>query len=326
MDTLEPKKLALLRIKEILEAQTDEDHPLKQEEIVGILEKDYKLKVDRRAVSRNLSLLKEAGVEIETVRGGSYLASRLFEDAELHMLIDSVLCSRHITEIHSKELIKRLCSMSNRYFSSHAKYIHTTSARNKTENNMLFYVIAAVDHAIETRKQLAFDFNRYGLDKKLHKTAEHTVSPYGMVLHNQRYYLIARNERWQDITYYRMDHITNIRELDTPLTPIRKVKGYENGIDYKRISSSMPYLFNDTPVPIRFRADAGIIDEIIEWFGRDVRITPADDKTVEVSLTASPMAMEYWSMQFLNAVEVLSPSELREQIKENIAKAAQKYQ
>ena len=116
MNSLEPKKLALLRILQILEEYSDFDHPLKQEEIARYLEKDYGIEIERKAIGRNLSLLKEAGYDISSDRRGSYLESRNFEDSELRMLIDGVLASKYITAKHSKELIERLCSQANKYF------------------------------------------------------------------------------------------------------------------------------------------------------------------------------------------------------------------
>ena len=93
MDSLEPKKLALIRIWQILHKYTDFDHPLTQDEIVEILDRDYGISIERKAVSRNLSLLKEAGTEIESRWAGNYLETRDFEDSELKLLIDGVLCS-----------------------------------------------------------------------------------------------------------------------------------------------------------------------------------------------------------------------------------------
>ena len=60
MESLEPKKLALIRILQILEERTDFEHPLKQEEILRILEDDYGLFIERKAVGRNIALLKTA--------------------------------------------------------------------------------------------------------------------------------------------------------------------------------------------------------------------------------------------------------------------------
>ena len=108
MESLEPKKLALLRILQIFEKYSDDKHPLKQEDIANHLERDYGIVLERKAVSRNISLLKEAGYEIVATRDGSYLAEREFEDSELRMLIDGVLSSKYITAKHSKDLIEKL--------------------------------------------------------------------------------------------------------------------------------------------------------------------------------------------------------------------------
>lgn len=65
MDTLEPKKLALLRVLQILWKESDADHPLHQGQIASLLEREYGIAVERKAIGRNLSLLQEAGFEIE---------------------------------------------------------------------------------------------------------------------------------------------------------------------------------------------------------------------------------------------------------------------
>ena len=167
MDNLEPKKLALIRIWQIFHKYSDYDHPLTQDDIAEHLESDYGIVIERKAISRNISLLKEAGVDIESRRAGSYLESREFEDSELKLLIDGVLCSQHINPRHSSDLIEKLCGLSNKYFRSHVKNIHSVGDWNKTENKALFYNIEMVDTAIEEGKQLQYDYNKYGLDKKV---------------------------------------------------------------------------------------------------------------------------------------------------------------
>ena len=57
MGGYEPKKLALLRIWQILKENSDCDHPLTQEEIGAYLERDYGIEIERKAISRNLSAL-----------------------------------------------------------------------------------------------------------------------------------------------------------------------------------------------------------------------------------------------------------------------------
>ena len=157
METSESKKLALLRILQIFQKYSDEKHPLKQEDIAKKLEDEYGILLERKAVSRYISLLKEAGFDIESGRYGSYLAERDFTDAELHVLIDAVLSSKHIAEGYSKDLINKLCSLSNENFRSHVKYILSVNDWDKTENKDVFLNIELVDEAIEQKCQIIFD-------------------------------------------------------------------------------------------------------------------------------------------------------------------------
>ena len=332
-DNLEPKKLALLRIWQILKAYSDYEHPLKQEEIADYLERDYGITLERKAVGRNLSLLKEAGIEIEYRSDGSdgkvgnYLDSREFENAELHMLIDGVLSSKHITAEHSKNLIERLCGLSSKYFRSSVRNICSVNDWSKTDNQNLFLNIELIDEAIESKRQLHYLYNKYGADKKLHKSSQQYVSPYQMILHNQRYYLMAWSEYWGNMIFHRLDRITNMEITDQPATPLKSLPGYKNGIDYKELSSTMPYMYSDKPEMIEFLADTAIIDQIIDWFGTGVRFVKdkQDAEKVHVFLKASPFAMEHWAMQYLDHVEILTPASLRARMKEALAAGLAKY-
>lgn len=327
MDSFEPKKLALIRIWQILKDYSDYDHPLTQEDIAKHLENEYGIVIERKAISRNLSLLKEAGIEIESRRAGSYLECREFEDSELHMLIDGVLSSKHITAKHSKDLIDRLCGLSNKYFRASVRHIHSVNDWSKTDNHALFYNIELVDTAIEQKLRIAYDYNKIGLDKKLHKSSFQVVSPYQLILHNQRYYLMAYSEYWGNMVFHRLDRITNMKLTEKKATDLQTIPGYKNGIDYKKLSSSMPYMFSDEPERIDFIADVGIVDQIIDWFGNDIRIAQnsENENQVKVSVVASLKAMEHWAMQYINYVEVISPPVIRDRIRDGLQHGISKY-
>lgn len=324
MDSLEPKKLALLRILDILKTYSDYNHPLTQEQISVYLESEYGINIERKAISRNISLLREAGYQIESARGGSYIDEREFEDSELHLLIDGILSSRYITARHSKDLIDKLCNMSNRYFRSHVKNIHSVNDWSKTDNQSLFYNIEVIDDAIEQGCCIQFDYNKYGADKKLHRTTTHEVSPYQLILHNQRYYLMAFNEHWENMSFYRVDHITNMKFSTKRATAISTVDGYENGIDYRLIATALPYMFTDKPENITFYAKDYIIDQVVDWFGDNAKIESDGDK-LKVKVKASPNAMEFWALQYINCIEVTEPVHLRQRIKNSLEKGLKKY-
>jgi len=326
MESFEPKKLALVRILQIFKKYSDYNHPLKQEDIADHLEVDYGIILERKAISRNISLLKEAGYEIESTKAGSYLEEREFEDSELRMLIDGVLSSKYITAKHSKDLIEKLCGMSNQYFRSHVKNIYSVNDWSKTDNQSLFYNIELIDDAIERMVQIRFDYNKYSTDKKLHKSSTTRVTPYQLILHNQRYYLMSYNEHFKNLTYYRVDHITNMTIVeDKPATPITSLKGFESGINYKTLASSLPYMYTDMVENIEFVASRSITDQIVDWFGTDIKISELDENNISVSLKASPNAMEHWATQYINYVEIKKPLSLRERIKETLELAKEKY-
>lgn len=326
MESLEPKKLALIRIWQILKDYSDYGHPLTQEDIAVKLENEYGIVIERKAISRNLSLLKEAGIDIESRKAGSYLECRDFEDSELHMLIDGVLSSKHITAKHSKDIIERLCGLSNKYFRSNVKHIHSVNDWQKTDNQALFYNIELIDTAIEEGKQIHYDYNKYGTDKKLHKSSHQYVTPYLMILHNQRYYLMAYSEYWSNMVFHRLDRITNMVIADKKATPIHNIPGYESGINYKELSSAMPYMYTDRLEYIDFIADVGIIDQIIDWFGSDIRILKtAEESKVMVIVKASPNAMVHWAMQYIDHVEIIAPASVRNRICESLQNGIKKY-
>ena len=63
---MEPaKKTLILNILDILRRYTDADHTLSQKDILDILEKEYEMKAERKAVRRNIQNLIDMGYEIE---------------------------------------------------------------------------------------------------------------------------------------------------------------------------------------------------------------------------------------------------------------------
>ena len=114
----EPKKLAILRILEILQERTDEDHLLTQSEISSILKSQYGINLERKAIAEDIKLLEDEYDIFQTPKG-IYCASNVFEKSEIRVLIDSVLCSRYINPNHSDDLIKKLVKFGGLNYNSH---------------------------------------------------------------------------------------------------------------------------------------------------------------------------------------------------------------
>lgn len=323
--SLEAKKTLIFRLYQVLYEYSDADRPLTQSKIIELLEKNYGIEAERKAIGRNVSYLTEMGIDIVGTPKGCYLAERHFEHSELRVLIDSILCSRHINPSHSGALIEKLIKFGGRNFKAHVKHVFSVNDWSKSENQEFFYNIDLIDEAIEKEVQITFDYNKYGIDKKLHKSKSHKVSPYQMILRNQHYFLMAYEEYWGNMAFYRVDKISNISVKKTPRTPLREIKGYERGINYKELALSRPYMYSDKPETITLTCPEWFFDEVVDWFGTDVAVKKADGNMIQVTLTASPRAMSYWAMQYCNYAEVVSPPHLRDDIKDKLASAAEKY-
>ena len=311
---VEAKKTLIMRIFQILERYSDEDHPLKQQDIIDILDRDYDIECERKAVGRNISCLKEMGYDIVNDAKGAYLASRHFENAELRLLIDSVLSSRHINSTHSKQLIDKLIELGGRNFKSHVKHVYSVKEWEKSQNKDFFLNIEIVDEAIEQGKKIKFEYNRTGIDGKLHMTDVHTGSPYQMLLHNQRYYLMIKDDKYDTVSYDRLDKITNMKITDEDALPLNEMDGFRHSIDYKSIATGMPYMFSDKPQTIVLKCKSFMMDELSDWFGTAFTAAPAEDGYFVANIKASKQAMLYWVLQYNSNVEVLRPEALREEV------------
>ena len=85
-------------------------------------------------------------------------------------------------------------------------------------------------------------------------------------------------------------------------------------------------MFSDKAQKITFKADADIVDQIIDWFGTEVIIKPDKNKSkVTVALETSPTAMEYWAKQYLDKVEITAPISLRNKIRDSLEENLKKY-
>lgn len=133
------KKMLNMLILDILEQYSDEDHHLTQQEIIRHLRAQYGMDCDRRSVKNNIDALKEMGYEIETNNKGAFLAERKFDNAELRLLIDSVLFSKGISQKRAKDLIEKLKEMGGRHFSAKVKHVCNLPELQHTDNKQTMY-------------------------------------------------------------------------------------------------------------------------------------------------------------------------------------------
>ena len=341
-----PKKMLILYILDILKKYTDENNPLSTKEIGEKLEREYLQTADRKAIKRNIMNLIDFGYDIECdeierinksgeteIIHTNWYLNREFTDAELRLLIDSLLFSKHIPNNQCKRLIEKLKGLSSKYFEPKVKHIHTMPEK-LPENKQLFHTIDILDEAITKKRRVAFHYiSEYGIDKKpiLHKNKDGTVTtykvnPYQMAAANGRYYLICTHKYYDDVSNYRIDRIRDIRLLeDEPVTPMKDIPALKNGLDLPKHMAENIYMFGGMGVAVKFRTKRYLIKDVLDWFSKDVRLSKDGEENVIVDVRVNEEAMFYWSMQYGEHIEVLSPESLRSKIKDTTKQIFEKY-
>lgn len=320
------KKMLNMLILEILKNYTDADHRLTQQEIIDLLKLNYGTECDRRSIRNNIRSLKDMGYEIATERG-CYLAERDFDDAELRMLIDSVLFSKNLSGVQAKRLIEKLKGFGNRYF--HAKVSHVSNLPElfHSDNKQVMIALDTLNDAIEEKRKVSFIYNRYGTDFKLHPRRDepYIVNPYQMVANNGRYYLIGNYDKYDDLSHYRIDRITSVTVLSEPVKPRKKVKEFAKGWTLPKHMTEHIYMYSGDSVTVKFIAGMDLMDELIDWFGRDFHIEEETNGKMMVTLKCNERAMKYWALQYGEYIEIKAPQSLREAVKAAVLDMAKKY-
>ena len=320
------KKMLNMLILEILQEYTDEEHSLTQQEIIKLLDQNYGMECDRRSVKSNIMSLKELGYDI-SMEHGNRLISREFDDAELRILIDSVLFSKSISTRQAKSLIDKIRKMSSKYFNAKVSHVSNCPELHRTINKQAMYSLDTINDAIAEKKKISFVYNSIGTDFKLHPRKDHDyiVNPYQIVANNGRFYLIGNYDKYDNISHYRIDRMTNVRMLEEKIKPVKEVPEVSKGLNLPKHMAEHIYMFSGESVEVTMLADKSLMDELVDWFGTDFWITDETEDKIKIQVTVNPNAMKYWALQYGPYVEILKPTELRDAITDSVKLMYKKY-
>ena len=312
------KHNANLCILEILRKYTDKDHTITQQEILRRLKDEYDLSIDRRSVKSNIDFLIAAGYEIET-EGGYRLITRDLEDAELQLLIDSVLFSKYLSANQATELTEKLRSMSSIYFKDRMSHVAGIREMQYVDNQQVLYSIETIGDAIDSNRKIHYTSSHYGTDYERHPGTEHTVSPYQIVANNGRFYLICHDERYSDNApvYYRIDRMRNVKMLD---------EAAEKDPDFNpsEYANKVHNMFDDgkEPEDVVLLADNDRMLNIIDRFGDKVETGIADEGHFRVTVNTVPSGTFFsWIFRFRDQIRIEGPAHVKKDYEEMLKTA-----
>lgn len=317
------KKMLNILILDILKNYSDMKHKLTQPNIIKYLKNDYSMSCDRRSVKNNIEVLREIGYDIP-IDNGYYINSD-FENSELRMLIDSILFSKIISPSQAKRLIEKLKKLGNKYFEPKVNHISNLSELQHTKNPQVMNTIDKINDAIENKKKIKFIYNDYGTDFEMYPKLKspYIVNPYQMVANNSYYYLVGNYDKYDDISHYRLDRMTDVEILDKE--NIKNLKDLVQNFNLPKHMAEHIYMFSGESVNIKILAQKNLMNDLIDWYGTDFKILEKNDNDMIVSLKCNEKAFECWALQYGKYIEVLEPIDLRKKIVDDIASMYEKY-
>lgn len=272
------QKLKLIMLLDILQRETDDEHPLTLAELQERLAAQG-IPAERKCLYDDFEQLRLCGADILTTRDKTvryFCGQRQFDLPELRLLVDAVQSSRFITPGKSRELIDKLETLTSRYHAGELKRQVVVSDRIKNMNESIYYSVDTLHAAIAADRQITFQYFDWDIHKKRslrHGGAQYRVSPWALTWDNENYYLIAYNSLAGSIRHYRVDRMQHIGMLED------KREGAEvfEAHDMEQYTRSAFGMFGGEERNLTLFCNADMAGVILDRFGRDVTMIPHDD-------------------------------------------------
>ena len=228
------KRMAHILVLEILKNHTDEEHGLKVTQVLELLEEDYGVTMERKAVSRILNDLYDLTEIPEEYswknpmpysikytprpRSSSEIREnwrlcKKFDDVEIQVLMDLVPTVKGYPAGGLLDKLQQLGSVSMQK----SKRASLQTATGLPMGNSMRYSMDTIIRAIREEKKLAFNLND--------RAERFEVSPFKMSLRDGVYYLVCFDEVKAEMAVFEVEHIRKTEMLNASAKDYHTVKG-----------------------------------------------------------------------------------------------------
>ena len=193
------QKIKLLKIWEVLNRKSDEQHPLSTQDI--ITELSYiGIKCDRRTIYGDIDAMQNNGYSIMNRRRGHdmvYWIQKLrFDLPELKIIMDAIQNSKFIPKDKTEELLNKVASLGGSESTHLLKRNAVRFNVVKHTNDDIYIITECLERAIEYEQRvtfLYFDLNASGERVFRHESQPYKEEPLAMICDDGNYYLITIN-------------------------------------------------------------------------------------------------------------------------------------
>ncbi len=327
------KHIRLLKIWEMLNADSDEDHPLGTEEIRKRLEK-LDIECDRRTLYNDIEVLQEAGYEIFCNRSRSnqyYVVDRKFSVPEILIVMDAVQAAGFITEKKTAELVNKVGALAGSRRGEVLRQNVVQFSTVKSDNESIYYSVNEICLAITSKKQIGFyyfdydvSFNHSYRTEKDDKTKRkyYVVNPIATIFSNDNYYMFCYDDKHSNVAQYRVDRMSNVSMFDSDVTPNAEIENFDISAYKKQLFG----MYGGEETEVTVEASKELIDVIYDKFGSAVKLYVVDKNRIgfKTKVRVSPTFIA-WCVSFGDQLKLVAPTETVKEVKEYVKKLSTLY-
>ena len=322
------QKLKMLYLVKIFSEETDDDHMITMPDIIQKLQA-YGVNADRKTVYRDIDELRNFGFDILTLQDGRnyyyYLGGRDFELAELKLLVDSVQSSKFISEHKTRELIKKIESLTSKYQATQLHRQVLIAGRVKTMNESIYYNVDKLHAAINADRQIRFRYYEWNLKKELRPRYDgmwYRQSPWALMWDDEMYYLVVYDAKHDVITHYRVDKMKEIEMLEEP----REGKAAFRDFNLAHYTNKLFGMYSGEETKVTLESKNSMVGVIIDRFGKDIIIVPAGEDRFRTTVTVAVSSHFLgWIISLGGGVKIVGPENVVDRMKDMIKQLNEQY-
>ena len=341
----ENQKLKTLYVAKYFMEYSDENHPVTAGGIVDYLHEDCGIEAERRSVYRDIAVLRDVfGMDIDGGQGGRYrLMSRQFEFDDLRLLAECVHAAKFISAAKAKELVDTIGEFCSSYQADTLKEEVFLCDRVKTTQKGTLNIIATINAAMSSKQdgkpkppqKISFKYLKYTLQNRNNqverrKGAAYIVSPYKLLINEGNYYLLAYDDKAQDMRTYRVDRMKEVTALDAPREGKEAFEAIDiQAIDIQSYTRRVFSMFGGQQKRVSVRFINPLLDTAIERFGTDgdVFYRPDGERhfvvTADVEISNQFFA---WVCGFGKRARIIAPADVVEDMQKFLKDVSGMYE
>lgn len=140
---------------------------------------------------------------------------------------------------------------------------------------------------------------------------------------DDEYYLIVWNDKYAGFTHYRVDRMQNLEVSSETATRNDEISSFDVAKHQQRVFG----MFHGESVGVTLLMRGSVMSAIVDRFGKDVEVLPAEDGWARVYVTVMAAPTFYgWLATFGSSVRIEEPQSLRQAYAGYLSAILENYQ